>query len=203
MRLRKKMEHGMRSKAYEEARKELEPVETKIPRSFKKEEWSILPYEEKLAFVQEKKAAVLAAIQSRLGSPVISLINDLIDLEVRMAGQEGLDKETGNELSDKYLEAVKLKIKLATAIKQLTDKGVIKHQHEIIKKIGDDEVIDVDFEEVVERVIPGGVGSGAKSKDCSMGHGDGRQDGAVLLQGGDSGAKGLREVSEPRQKDKD
>ena len=75
---------GRRTKAYDKVRDELEPIEgrnAKVPKSFSKDEWSLLSYEEKQDFVNKKKAAVLSGLQNRLSSPVVSIIVDLQDLE--------------------------------------------------------------------------------------------------------------------------
>ena len=133
---------GRRSRAYEQIRRELEPVETKTPRGFTKEEWGVLPYEEKLEFVKKKKTYALEALQNRLSSPVLSLVLDLNELETKMAGQSIKDGDQGVELSPEYMNALKLKIDLAKAIKHLTDKGIIRHEH-FVKSVKDDDIIDI------------------------------------------------------------
>ena len=149
---------GRRSSAFLAVRGELEPVEVKVPRGFSSEEWGVLSYEDRLDFVRRKKDAVLAGLQAKLGSPVVSLICDWQDFETRMEGQAIKDGESGVEFSDEYLRAMKLKIELAKAIKSLLDKGVVKHEH-VVKRLGDDEVLDVDFEAVVkDAVLEGEVG---------------------------------------------
>ena len=134
---------GRRTEAYESVRKELEPVgDSKVPKGFNKDEWSLLPYEDKLDFVRRKKELSLLALQNRVSSPALSLIMDLNELETRMVGQQILDAEDGDELSETYMKALKLKIELAKAIKYLTDKGIIKHEH-LVKTISDDDVLDI------------------------------------------------------------
>ncbi len=139
------MKDGRRSRAFVSARKELEPVESKVPRGFSRDEWRLLSFEEKQGFVRAKKDAVLSGLQSRLSSPVVSLICDLQDLETKMFGQDVKDE---GEITDTYLAAMKLKIELAKAIKGLVDKGVVRHEH-VVKKISEDDVLDVDFEKVI------------------------------------------------------
>jgi hypothetical protein len=140
---------GRMSKSFVDVRRELEPVGSKVPRGFTTEEWGLLSYEEKLGFVRDKKAAVLSGLQSKLSSPVVSLICDLQDLESKMFGQDVRD---GGELSDTYMQALKLKIELAKAIKVLLDKGVVKHEH-VVRHVRDDEVFDVDFDRVVKEGV--------------------------------------------------
>ncbi len=146
--------HGMTSEAYVKVRKELEPVEKKVPKAFLKSEWKLLPMGEKLEFVRAKKDAVLAAMQSRLSSPVVSLMVDLADLETKMEFQAIKDGDSEEAFSDKYLQAMKLKIDLAKALKYLTDSGIVKHEH-IMKKLDENEVIDADWEEVFAKGTEG------------------------------------------------
>jgi hypothetical protein len=142
---------GKRTAAYDKVRAELEPIEgrlAKVPKAFTKDEWALLSYEDKQDFVNKKKEAVLSGLRSRLSSPVVSLIVDLQDLEVRMAGQESKDVAEGETLSVNYLKALSMKVELAKAIKALMDKGVIKHEH-VVKHISDEDFVDVNFEEVI------------------------------------------------------
>jgi len=139
------MKSGRQSKSYVSVRKELEPIEKKVPTGFTPSEWNLLPYESKLEFVNRKKSLILSGLQSKLSSPVVSLICDLQDLETKMYNQ---DVKDSGEITDTYVQALKLKIELAKAIKHLIDKGVIRHEH-VVKQINEDEVLDVDFEEVV------------------------------------------------------
>lgn len=146
------MKNGRRTAVFEKVRKELEPVEKKIPQAFKKEEWDLLSYEEKLKFVRDKKDAVLNALDRRLSSPIASLVVDLVDLEARMESQNVKDLEKDSPLSKEYMKALALKIELAKALKKLTDKGVVRHEH-VIKRIDEDEVLDFvigEFEEEQE-----------------------------------------------------
>lgn len=142
---------GRRTKVYDKVRDELEPIEgrnAKVPKSFSKDEWELLSYEDKQDFVNRKKAAVLNGLQNRLSSPVVSIIVDLQDLEARMISQELKDTANDEPLSKTYMEALKLKVELAKAIKTLTDKGIVKHEH-IIKRVSDEDFVDVDFEEII------------------------------------------------------
>lgn len=145
------IEDGKQTYAYEELKKELNPtlgtkkeLPVSFPKGFTKEEWALLPYEQRLDFIQRKKEAVLFALRSRLTSPVVSLVNDLVDLESKMEGIGIVDTESGTNLSPEYVTALKLKIELAKAIKALTDKNVVTHEH-IVKSVLDGEAIDVDF----------------------------------------------------------
>ena len=134
--------------AYQKFERECLPVERKVPKSFSRDEWKLLSYEDKQDFVNRKKEAVLSGLQSRMGSPVVSIICDLQDLEARMVSQQLLDEERDEPLSKTYMDALKLKVELAKAVKSLTDKGVVKHEH-VIKQVSNDDFVDVNFEEVI------------------------------------------------------
>ena len=142
---------GKRTEAFKSVKDELEPVgDAKVPKGFEKEVWHMLPYEDKLDFVRKKKEAVLFALQSRLTSPVVSLLCDLAELETRM---EGISVNDGdNPLSRDYVKALQLKIELAKALKHLTDKGIVTHKHVVDRFNDGKEDIDINFKEILEAV---------------------------------------------------
>ncbi len=144
---------GKRTDAYKKVQKELEPVSSyNIPKSFKREEWAMLPYDQKLDFVKQKKEMVIAALQKRLTSPVVSLLCDLAELETKMETVSIQDAEKDKPMSREYVQALKLKIELAKALKNLTEKNIITHKH-IVERLNDDkDVIDVNFEELFDPV---------------------------------------------------
>lgn len=145
--------HGRNTAAYKKLEKEVMPVEKKVPNAFTREQWLQLSYEDQQDFVNKKKELVLAGLKKRLSSPVVSLIIDINDLEGKMVEQEALDREKGVPLSKEYMRAIGLKVELAKALKTITEKsGTIRHEH-VMKKIDENEVIDVDFEMIVDKVV--------------------------------------------------
>jgi len=135
---------GLTTKGYRDLRKELEPVETKTPKGFSSKEWKLLPAEDKLDFVRAKKDAFLSGFKKRLDSPVLSLMNDIQSLDVKMQYQELLDDEKDTPISPEYLNALRLKVDLAKALKVLAKRDDIKSHAILVRKIDEDEIIDID-----------------------------------------------------------
>ena len=158
--------NGLSSKGFVELRQELEPVALKVPKGFSFREWQCLSVDEKSAFVRAKKDLFLKGFSSRLDSPVLSLLNDLSSLDVKLAGQEMLDSDRGESLSELYLKGVKLKIDLAKALKDLGSRDSFRREQLLVKSLSDDEVFVVDpefFSKRVEDVDNSGLDSSVEN----------------------------------------
>jgi hypothetical protein len=118
------------------------------PREFSSEEWGVLSFEDREAFVRAKKDYALGLFrQYGAGSIVGSLLMDLAELETKVHSRGLVDEVEGKPLSREYVSGVKLKVELAKALRDLMQKDrkvEVTHRH--VKDSDEGLVLDgVDF----------------------------------------------------------